>query len=182
MPEGLRLKPAKVLVDGNRLPVLDVLAEAIVKGDVTVPAISAASIPPKSPATAGAPELTPSTRNTARWSQGLRYRAHCRAAEAWRLPRHRKTFSPVTQVCPGVCLTLPMADLSHYLPRQPAAWELRSRPDNTAHRKVASGRATICAVLPRNAAEAWAAVFRVFLANPKSSPSLVEYARAAIKT
>jgi ribonuclease HII len=31
--QGLRLKPAKVLVDGNRLPVLDVLAEAIVKGD-----------------------------------------------------------------------------------------------------------------------------------------------------
>ncbi|MDH5205579.1 MAG: ribonuclease HII [Hylemonella sp.] len=42
--EGLRLKPAKVLVDGNRLPVLDVLAEAIVKGDAKVPAISAASI------------------------------------------------------------------------------------------------------------------------------------------
>lgn len=42
--EGLRLKPTKVLVDGNRLPVLDVLAEAIVKGDAKVPAISAASI------------------------------------------------------------------------------------------------------------------------------------------
>ena len=41
---GLRLKPVKVLVDGNRLPVLDVLAEAIVQGDATVPAISAASI------------------------------------------------------------------------------------------------------------------------------------------
>jgi ribonuclease HII len=41
---GLRLKPAKVLVDGNRLPQLDVLAEAIVKGDDKVPAISAASI------------------------------------------------------------------------------------------------------------------------------------------
>lgn len=42
--EGLRLKPNKVLIDGNRLPVLDVLAEAIVKGDSKVPAISAASI------------------------------------------------------------------------------------------------------------------------------------------
>ena len=42
--EGLRLKPAKVLVDGNRLPVLDVRAEAIVQGDALVPAISAASI------------------------------------------------------------------------------------------------------------------------------------------
>lgn len=42
--EGLRLKPGKVLVDGNRLPVLKVAAEAIVKGDAKVKAISAASI------------------------------------------------------------------------------------------------------------------------------------------
>ncbi|OGB00003.1 MAG: ribonuclease HII [Burkholderiales bacterium RIFCSPHIGHO2_12_FULL_69_20] len=41
---GLRLLPRKVLVDGNRLPVLPMPAEAIVKGDATVPAISAASI------------------------------------------------------------------------------------------------------------------------------------------
>ena len=41
---GLRLKPNKVLVDGNRLPTLEVLAEAIVGGDALVPAISAASI------------------------------------------------------------------------------------------------------------------------------------------
>jgi len=42
--KGLRLKPMKVLVDGNRLPVLDVRAEAIVKGDSKVASISAASI------------------------------------------------------------------------------------------------------------------------------------------
>ena len=42
--EGLRLLPAKVLVDGNRLPVLRVPGEAVVKGDAKVPAISAASI------------------------------------------------------------------------------------------------------------------------------------------
>lgn len=42
--DGLRLKPVKVLVDGNRIPKLDVLAEAIVKGDSKVQAISAASI------------------------------------------------------------------------------------------------------------------------------------------
>lgn len=42
--EGLRLKPAQVLVDGNRLPVLKVPAEAIVKGDAKVTAIAAASI------------------------------------------------------------------------------------------------------------------------------------------
>ncbi|RDD93528.1 ribonuclease HII [Acidovorax sp. BoFeN1] len=41
---GLRLKPKMVLVDGNRLPMLDMPAEAIVKGDALVPAISAASI------------------------------------------------------------------------------------------------------------------------------------------
>lgn len=42
--EGLRLKPSKVLVDGNRIPLLRIPAEAIVKGDAKVKAISAASI------------------------------------------------------------------------------------------------------------------------------------------
>ncbi len=42
--EGLRLRPGMVLVDGNRLPVLPMPAEAIVKGDAKVQAISAASI------------------------------------------------------------------------------------------------------------------------------------------
>jgi ribonuclease HII len=42
--EGLRLLPALVLVDGNRLPPLKVAAEAVVGGDAKVAAISAASI------------------------------------------------------------------------------------------------------------------------------------------
>lgn len=42
--EGLRLKPAKVLIDGNQLPRLKIHAEAIVGGDATVKSISAASI------------------------------------------------------------------------------------------------------------------------------------------
>ena len=42
--EGLRLKPVKVLVDGNRLPMIDVLAEAIIGGDARIKSISAASI------------------------------------------------------------------------------------------------------------------------------------------
>ena len=42
--EGLRLTPAHVLVDGNRLPRLKVPAEAVVKGDARVAAIAAASI------------------------------------------------------------------------------------------------------------------------------------------
>jgi len=41
---GLRLAPKLVLVDGNRLPMLRMRAEAIVKGDALVAAISAASI------------------------------------------------------------------------------------------------------------------------------------------
>lgn len=42
--EGLRLAPKLVLVDGNRLPVLPMRCEAIVKGDALVASISAASI------------------------------------------------------------------------------------------------------------------------------------------
>ncbi len=41
---GLRLKPVKALIDGNRIPKLDVIAEAIVLGDAKVACISAASI------------------------------------------------------------------------------------------------------------------------------------------
>jgi ribonuclease HII len=98
--EGLRLKPHKVLVDGNRLPVLDVLAEAIVRGDATVPAISAASI------------LAKVTRD--RWCQELDKRfpqygfaghkgygtaEHLAALSAHgACPEHRKTFAPVTRV------------------------------------------------------------------------------------
>jgi len=42
--DGLRLPPHRVLVDGNRVPVLRMPVAAVVKGDARVPAISAASI------------------------------------------------------------------------------------------------------------------------------------------
>ncbi|MGO9014097.1 MAG: ribonuclease HII [Dissulfurispiraceae bacterium] len=42
--EGLKIKPQKVLVDGNHAPDLDMPVETIIKGDDKVPAISAASI------------------------------------------------------------------------------------------------------------------------------------------
>ena len=42
--EGLRLRPHRVLVDGNCLPVIGMPAHAIVKGDAKVRAIAAASI------------------------------------------------------------------------------------------------------------------------------------------
>ena len=42
--DGLATKPDKVMVDGNRLPRLDISAEAIIKGDLLIQEISAASI------------------------------------------------------------------------------------------------------------------------------------------
>ena len=41
---GLALQPAMALIDGNRCPELSIPAQAIIKGDDKVPAISAASI------------------------------------------------------------------------------------------------------------------------------------------
>ena len=98
--DGLRLKPTKVLVDGNRLPRLDVLAEAIVKGDTKVAAISAASI------------LAKVHRD--RWCEALHLRypeygfdghkgyGTARHLAALRVngacPEHRKSFAPVAKV------------------------------------------------------------------------------------
>ena len=95
--EGLRLKPYKALVDGNRLPALNMFAEAIVKGDATVPVISAASI------------LAKVTRD--RWCadydlqypqygfaahKGYGTAAHLRALQQYGpCPQHRKSFAPV---------------------------------------------------------------------------------------
>ena len=98
--EGLRLKPNKVLVDGNRLPVLDVLAEAIVKGDSKVPAISAASILAKVYRDRWCQELH------AQYPQygfdghkGYGTAAHLQALqEHGATPWHRKSFSPVAEV------------------------------------------------------------------------------------
>lgn len=42
--EGLKIVPTLALIDGNRCPVMAIRSEAIIKGDDTVPAISAASI------------------------------------------------------------------------------------------------------------------------------------------
>jgi ribonuclease HII len=97
--QGLRLKPNKVLVDGNRLPPLDVLAEAVVGGDALVPAISAASI------------LAKVTRdrllvNLHEQHPGYGFDRHkgYGTAEHLRtlntlgpLPEHRKSFAPVAQ-------------------------------------------------------------------------------------
>jgi ribonuclease HII len=98
--DGLRLKPHKVLVDGNRLPVLDVRAEAIVRGDATVAAISAASILAKVTRDRWCLELDQlypqygfaghKGYGTAEHLAALRAHGAC--------PEHRKTFAPVAQV------------------------------------------------------------------------------------
>ena len=98
--EGLRLKPAKVLVDGNRLPTLDVLAEAIVKGDATVPAISAASILAKVTRDRWCAELDIQHPEYGFAShKGYGTVEHLAALQAHgACPQHRKTFAPVTAV------------------------------------------------------------------------------------
>jgi ribonuclease HII len=98
--EGLRLKPHKVLVDGNRLPMLSVLAEAIVKGDALVPCISAASILAKVYRDRWCAEFDlqypqygfagHKGYGTVRHLAALREHGAC--------PQHRRSFSPVAEV------------------------------------------------------------------------------------
>lgn len=98
--EGLRLKPAKVLVDGNRLPTLLVLAEAIVKGDALVPSISAASILAKVYRDRWCDEFHQQYPQygfaghkgygTAEHLSALRTHGAC--------PQHRRSFAPVAEV------------------------------------------------------------------------------------
>lgn len=95
--EGLRLSPKLVLVDGNRLPLLAMRAEAIVRGDALVPAISAASILAKVHRDRWCAEYDQQFPQygfarhkgygTAEHLAALREHGAC--------PQHRKTFRPV---------------------------------------------------------------------------------------
>jgi ribonuclease HII len=98
--EGLRLKPVKVLVDGNRLPTLSILAEAIVKGDALIPSISAASILAKVYRDRWCEQFhleypqygfaDHKGYGTAEHLAALREHGAC--------PQHRRSFSPVAEV------------------------------------------------------------------------------------
>lgn len=98
--DGLRLTPAMVLVDGNRLPSLRMPAQAIVKGDATVAAISAASIVAKVHRDALLAALheahpvygfaTHKGYPTPEHLSALRAHGAC--------PAHRKSFAPVRAV------------------------------------------------------------------------------------
>ena len=99
--QGLRLRPHKVLVDGNRLPALPVPAAAIVKGDALVAAISAASILAKvhrdalcAQLHAQHPEYGFAAHKgypTAQHLEALRTHGAC--------PQHRRSFAPVRDAC-----------------------------------------------------------------------------------
>ncbi|MEK8050580.1 ribonuclease HII [Ideonella sp. DXS22W] len=101
--EGLRLVPHKVLVDGNRLPVLKMPGEAIVKGDAKVKAISAASILAKvhrdrlcDTLHAEHPQYGFATHKgypTAEHLAALRQHGAC--------PQHRRSYAPVRAVIEG---------------------------------------------------------------------------------
>ncbi len=98
--QGLRLTPFKVLVDGNRLPVLRVRAEAVVGGDARVAAISAASIVAKVHRDRWCAQLHARYPDygfadhkgygTPQHLAALRQRGAC--------PEHRRSFAPVAQV------------------------------------------------------------------------------------
>jgi ribonuclease HII len=101
--EGLRLLPALVLVDGNRLPLLSTPAEAIVRGDSKVAAIAAASIVAKvhrDGLLAALHELHPAYGfaahkgyPTVEHLAALRLHGVCSA--------HRRSFAPVRAVIEG---------------------------------------------------------------------------------
>jgi ribonuclease HII len=94
---GLRLTPHRVVIDGNRLPVLPMPAATVVKGDARVPAISAASILAKVQRDRLCAELHE------RWPQygfdghkGYPTSAHLHAlAQHGACPAHRRSFAPV---------------------------------------------------------------------------------------
>ena len=97
---GLSVKPDFVLVDGNRIPELPMAAQAVVKGDLRVAEISAASI------------LAKVTRDRemevldAEYPQygfakhkGYPTKAHFEAlAEHGAIEQHRKSFKPVKRI------------------------------------------------------------------------------------
>lgn len=89
--------PARVLVDGNRLPRLPMAAEAIVRGDARVPAISAASILAKVARDAW---MTDVARDFPGYGfeihKGYPTRAHRDALlRLGPSPLHRRSFAPV---------------------------------------------------------------------------------------
>ncbi|MDH5436666.1 MAG: ribonuclease HII [Gammaproteobacteria bacterium] len=98
--EGLSIAPEHALVDGNKLPRLPCSGEAIVKGDLTEPAISAASIIAK---VARDNEMVEMDRKYPGYGlaghKGYPTKKHCAALELLGVTEiHRRTFGPVRRI------------------------------------------------------------------------------------
>ena len=98
--EGLRLVPHRVLVDGKHLPVLLMVAEAIVRGDALVPAISAASILAKVYRDRWCAEFhLEYPQYGFAGHKGYGTPEHLAALQAHgACPQHRRSFAPVAEV------------------------------------------------------------------------------------
>jgi ribonuclease HII len=98
---GLRLRPHLVLVDGNRTPAVDMPVRAIVKGDMTVPCISAASILAKVHRDRLCAELHERHPEYGfAGHKGYPTPAHLAALRAHGpCPEHRRSFAPVRELC-----------------------------------------------------------------------------------
>ena len=98
--KSLKIRPHFVLVDGNRIPDLDIPTQAIVKGDSLVPEISAASILAK---VARDAEMLALDKQFPQYAfaqhKGYPTKLHLqKLAEFGVLPQHRRSFAPVRKL------------------------------------------------------------------------------------
>lgn len=95
--KSLKIRPHFVLIDGNRVPELDIPAQAVVKGDSLVAEISAASILAKVARDAEMAELDKQFPQYAfAQHKGYPTKLHLeKLAEFGVLPQHRRSFTPV---------------------------------------------------------------------------------------
>lgn len=100
---GLTQRPMRVLVDGNRCPELEMPVQAIVKGDLTEAAISAASILAKETRDRIMGELDREYPGYGlAGHMGYPTKAHLAALEAHGpCPQHRRSFGPVRALLQG---------------------------------------------------------------------------------
>ncbi|PJC86542.1 ribonuclease HII [Vibrio sp. HA2012] len=98
--EGLTLRPDFVLIDGNRVPPLSMDAEAVVKGDLRVAEISAASILAKVVRDQEMDELDKVYPQFGfAQHKGYPTKAHFAAIEEHGvIDQHRKSFKPVKRI------------------------------------------------------------------------------------
>ncbi|CAM3734687.1 Ribonuclease HII [Vibrio aerogenes CECT 7868] len=98
--EGLKIKPEFVLIDGNRLPELSLPALAVVKGDLRVAEISAASILAKVIRDREMDELDQCYPEYGfAQHKGYPTKAHLAAIEKYGvIAQHRQSFKPVARV------------------------------------------------------------------------------------